>query len=107
MSTAGPIGAPAPRQYRYYEFVMAAFVTVLICANLIGPAIVSFQELMRRKPDSPATDSGSAAEQFRLRHQLVLVGEPGHPDANQAEARARRQTDTLAQTAGDVRQFLQ
>jgi uncharacterized integral membrane protein (TIGR00697 family) len=30
--------APPQRQYRYYEFVMAAFVTVLICANLIGPA---------------------------------------------------------------------
>jgi len=28
---------PPARQYRYYEFVMAAFVTVLICANLIGP----------------------------------------------------------------------
>ena len=27
-----------PRQYRYYEFVMVAFVTVLICSNLIGPA---------------------------------------------------------------------
>ncbi len=26
----------APRAYRYYEFVMAAFVTVLLCANLIG-----------------------------------------------------------------------
>jgi uncharacterized integral membrane protein (TIGR00697 family) len=26
------------RPYRYYEFVMAAFVTVLICSNLIGPA---------------------------------------------------------------------
>ena len=24
--------------YRYYDFVMAAFVTVLICSNLIGPA---------------------------------------------------------------------
>ena len=44
MSTAGPIGAPA-RQYRYYEFVMAAFVTVLICANLIGPAKISQVEL--------------------------------------------------------------
>ena len=30
--------SPAPRQYRYYEFVMAAFVTILICSNLIGPA---------------------------------------------------------------------
>ena len=35
----------APRQYRYYEFVMAAFVTVLICANLIGPAKISQIEL--------------------------------------------------------------
>ena len=26
------------RSYRYYELVMAAFVTVLICSNLIGPA---------------------------------------------------------------------
>ncbi len=26
------------RNYRYYDFVMAAFVTVLICSNLIGPA---------------------------------------------------------------------
>ncbi len=26
------------RSYRYYEFVMAAFVTILISANLIGPA---------------------------------------------------------------------
>jgi hypothetical protein len=26
------------KTYRYYEFVMAAFVTILICSNLIGPA---------------------------------------------------------------------
>jgi len=26
------------RGYRYYDFVMAAFVAVLICANMIGPA---------------------------------------------------------------------
>jgi len=32
--------APAPetRQYRYYDFVMAAYVCVLLCSNLIGPA---------------------------------------------------------------------
>jgi hypothetical protein len=30
-----------PRHYRYYEFVMAAFVTVLICSNLIGPAKIA------------------------------------------------------------------
>ena len=29
------------RQYRYYDLVMAAFVTVLICSNLIGPAKIS------------------------------------------------------------------
>jgi len=34
-----------PRQYRYYEFVMAAFVTVLICSNLIGPAKISQVDL--------------------------------------------------------------
>ncbi|HEX6850248.1 MAG TPA: queuosine precursor transporter [Candidatus Polarisedimenticolaceae bacterium] len=29
------------RRYRYYDFVMAAFVTVLLCANLIGPAKIA------------------------------------------------------------------
>ena len=33
------------RPYRYYEFVMAAFVTVLICSNLIGPAKIVQVEL--------------------------------------------------------------
>jgi uncharacterized integral membrane protein (TIGR00697 family) len=33
------------RTYRYYEFVMAAFVTVLICSNLIGPAKIAQIEL--------------------------------------------------------------
>jgi len=28
----------APRNYRYYDFIMAAFVTVLICSNFIGAA---------------------------------------------------------------------
>src|SRR5688572_6370250 len=27
--------------YRYYEFVMAAFVTILVCSNLIGPAKIA------------------------------------------------------------------
>jgi len=31
----------AQRSYRYYDFVMAAFVTVLICSNLIGPAKIA------------------------------------------------------------------
>jgi queuosine precursor transporter len=32
---------PEQRSYRYYEFVMAAFVTVLVCSNLIGPAKIA------------------------------------------------------------------
>ena len=32
---------PASRTYRYYDFVMAAFVTVLLCANLIGASKVA------------------------------------------------------------------
>src|SRR6266581_878124 len=30
--------SPSHRLYRYYDLVMAAFVTVLICANVIGAA---------------------------------------------------------------------
>jgi len=30
-----------PRSYRYYDLMMAAFVTVLVCSNLIGPAKIS------------------------------------------------------------------
>jgi uncharacterized integral membrane protein (TIGR00697 family) len=33
-------GGPA-RSYRYYDFVMVAFVTILICSNLIGPAKIA------------------------------------------------------------------
>jgi hypothetical protein len=28
---------PGTRQYRYYDFVMAAYVCILLCSNLIGP----------------------------------------------------------------------
>ena len=35
---------PAGR-YRYYDFVMAAFVTVLVCSNLIGPAKIAQVDL--------------------------------------------------------------
>src|SRR5258708_17823936 len=33
------------REYRYYEFVMVAFVVVLICSNLIGPAKIAQLEV--------------------------------------------------------------
>src|ERR1044072_581886 len=29
------------REYRYFEFVMVAFVTLLVCSNLIGPAKIA------------------------------------------------------------------
>ena len=35
-----PDGSPR-RAYKYYEFVMAAFVTVLLCSNVIGAAKVA------------------------------------------------------------------
>lgn len=37
MTAAGPVN---PRHYKYYDLVMAAFVTVLLCSNLIGPGKV-------------------------------------------------------------------
>jgi uncharacterized integral membrane protein (TIGR00697 family) len=43
-NTAAADPAPAPareRQFRYYDFFMAAYVCILLCANLIGPAKVS------------------------------------------------------------------
>jgi len=40
-----PEGSPStsvpPRQYRYYELFMAAYVTILLCANLIGASKVA------------------------------------------------------------------
>lgn len=33
------------RTYRYYEFVMVAFVVVLVCSNLIGPAKIASVDL--------------------------------------------------------------
>jgi uncharacterized integral membrane protein (TIGR00697 family) len=36
---------PEARQYKYYEFVMVAFVVILICSNLIGPAKIAQLDL--------------------------------------------------------------
>jgi uncharacterized integral membrane protein (TIGR00697 family) len=35
----------APREYKYFNLVMVAFVTVLICSNLIGPAKIAQVDL--------------------------------------------------------------
>ena len=43
MKTPSP--AAPPRQYRYYEFVMVAFVVILVCSNLIGPAKIAQVDL--------------------------------------------------------------
>jgi uncharacterized integral membrane protein (TIGR00697 family) len=43
MKTPSP--AAPPRQYKYYEFVMVAFVVILVCSNLIGPAKIAQVEL--------------------------------------------------------------
>ena len=36
---------PEGRQYKYFEFVMAAFVVILVCSNLIGPAKIAQVDL--------------------------------------------------------------
>ena len=45
MNKTATVTGHAARQYRYYEFVMAAFVTVLVCSNLIGPAKIAQLDL--------------------------------------------------------------
>ncbi len=35
------MSANPARSYRYYDYVMVAFVTILICSNLIGPAKIA------------------------------------------------------------------
>jgi queuosine precursor transporter len=41
MKTPGNPSPGGTAQPRYYEFVMAAFVVILICSNLIGPAKIA------------------------------------------------------------------
>jgi hypothetical protein len=36
---------PVRREYKYYEFVMVAFVVILVCSNLIGPAKIAQLDL--------------------------------------------------------------
>lgn len=39
------MAAQPARSYRYFDFVMVAFVTILICSNLIGPAKIAQVDL--------------------------------------------------------------
>lgn len=39
------IGVPVQKSYKYYDLILGAYVCVLLCANLIGPAKVSTLEL--------------------------------------------------------------
>lgn len=38
MSTPAADGAPPPRTFKYYDLIMAAYVCILLCSNLIGPS---------------------------------------------------------------------
>ena len=39
------------RSYRYYDFVMAAFVAVLLCSNFIGAAKQAHRRAAADRPD--------------------------------------------------------
>jgi hypothetical protein len=41
MTTADAAPRPGQRSFKYYDFIMAAYVCILLCSNLIGPAKVS------------------------------------------------------------------
>jgi uncharacterized integral membrane protein (TIGR00697 family) len=41
MTTAAQATPEPARSFRYYDFIMAAYVCVLLCSNLIGPAKVA------------------------------------------------------------------
>ncbi|MCQ8896151.1 queuosine precursor transporter [Limnobacter humi] len=43
--TAPSTAATLPRQYKYYDFILVAFVVVLLCSNLIGPAKIAQVDL--------------------------------------------------------------
>ena len=45
MNATAPPTADKRRSYRYYDFVMAAFVAVLLCSNLVGPAKIAQLDL--------------------------------------------------------------
>ena len=45
MAEAGGRAASAPKAYRYYDLILGAYVCVLLCANLIGPAKVATVQL--------------------------------------------------------------
>ncbi|GLR27624.1 queuosine precursor transporter [Limnobacter litoralis] len=45
MSKVQPIQGNRSRQYKYYDFILAAFVVVLLCSNLIGPAKIAQLDL--------------------------------------------------------------
>ena len=51
---------PVHRQYRYYDFIMAAFVCVLLCSNLIGAAKAAQVDLPLRDDWLQARDETMA-----------------------------------------------
>ncbi len=67
------------RQYRYYEFVMAAFVTVLICSNLIGPAKIAQFDFPLIGIVSFGIWAGFAGLAFAAFMAWIVVGLPPAP----------------------------
>lgn len=59
---------PATAQLRYYEFVMVAFVVILVCSNLIGPAKIAQVDLPFTPPwsDSAAIVFGAGVLFFPI-----------------------------------------
>ncbi|MBW7905670.1 MAG: queuosine precursor transporter [Phycisphaerae bacterium] len=61
---AAPRHVVNPRHYRYYDLVMAVFVTVLLCSNMIGPGKVCYLTLPVALPLIGATLSFGAGNLF-------------------------------------------
>jgi len=63
--SAGMSATPTPRNYRYYDFVMAASVTVLLCSNFIGAAKQATVDLLQ-KQTAPGQTAAIAGHQANL-----------------------------------------
>ena len=52
------------RRYKYYDLAMAAFVTVLVCSNVIGAAKVATLGASRSVPESFSFRSAISSTTF-------------------------------------------
>ena len=61
---------PTIRQYKYYDFVMAAFVAVLLCSNLIGAAKAA-------EVTVPVLGTVTFGADSKGKRKLIVVGDDG------------------------------